>query len=150
MDKIFLKFSHPWWAEDVTGFGFLWSEEERKNDNTGWLSGVICFHPINKKSSILRGFILGEAARHMETLPTKELIEGFNYLFEKFLGSTFTISSIQVCLTSKWYQDSHFRGSYSCRLMKTEEADVKARDLAEPVCNVEGLPVGFFYILIPL
>lgn len=142
MDKIFLKFSHRWWKNDFDGFAFLWSDDERKNDTTGWLNGVICFHPLNSESAILRGWITGEAAQQMETLSPQEITQGLNYLLDKFLGASFDVPSIDICLTSKWYTNPHFRGSYSCRLLKSEETNVWSSDLAEPVLNVEDVPVS--------
>ncbi|KAK6635766.1 hypothetical protein RUM44_001020 [Polyplax serrata] len=144
VDKIFLKFSHRWWKNDFDGFAFLWSDDERKNDTTGWLNGVICFHPLNSESAILRGWITGEAAQQMETLSPQEITQGLNYLLDKFLGASFDVPSIDICLTSKWYTNPHFRGSYSCRLLKSEETNVWSSDLAEPVLNVEDVPVLLF------
>lgn len=142
MDKIFIKFSHRWWKEDSAGFAFLWSEDERKNDCSGWLNGVICFHPIDTDCAVLRGWITGEAAQYMETLPSHEIVQGLNYLLDKFLGSCYSIPSIESFLVSNWYTNPHFRGSYSCRLLKSEKSNVWASDLAEPVYNSKKIPVS--------
>lgn len=145
VDKIFLGFRQSWWEDQCDGFGFLWSEEERKNDSSGWLSGVICFHPVCAGCPILRGWITAEAAQKMEMLSNEEVVQGLNYLLEKFLGVSYSVPKIVNCLISKWHSssyDPHFRGSYSCRLIKSEKSNISASDLAEPLFNNKGMPVS--------
>lgn len=106
------------------------------------MSDVICFHPINDDSNILRGWIVGDAARFMETLSDKEVLDGLLLLFKKFLGSKYNIPQPVALLRSKWYTNPHFRGSYSCRLLKSDRMNVWSSQLSKPVCNVREKPAS--------
>lgn len=124
----------------------MWSEEEKSKDASKWLSDVICFHPVKNDSNILRGWIVGDAARYMETLPDKEVMDGLMFLLKKFMGSKYNIPQPEALLRSKWYANPHFRGSYSCRLLKSDRMNVWASQLAKPICNIREKPVSLKFI----
>ena len=102
----------------------------------------MCFHPVQENSTILRGWIIGDAARYAETLSDEEFLNGLMILFKKFLGSKYDIPKPEALLRSKWYTNPNFRGSYSCRLLKTDAMNAWANQLAQPILNVRRNPVS--------
>ncbi|XP_063993389.1 spermine oxidase-like [Diachasmimorpha longicaudata] len=150
VNKIFLEFSHQWWPTEAADFEFLWPEEEKKKfleetpAEDHWLLDVFGFFTVDYQPRILCGWITGEGARDMETLPACEVKEKIYGLLKKFLDKKYIIPSPDKILTSKWHSDSSFRGSYSFRSLTSEDRNVWASDLAHPIVTGVNKPIILF------
>lgn len=147
VDKIFLEFEKPFWDDDWAGFSILWrvkdSEEIRKTDNA-WLEDVFGFYKVDYQPNVLCGWIVGPSARKMELLDDRTVYEGCLFLLEKFIGTQMPWTKPKNVNRSKWYSNSHFRGSYSFRSLTTEMLRTSSRDLAHPLYNASGKPALCF------
>ncbi|BET01729.1 Flavin containing amine oxidoreductase [Nesidiocoris tenuis] len=146
VDKIYLKFERRWWPKDCSGFSLL-----RKNQSapleTGehsWERDLIGFYAESTSPNVLGGWVVGDAAREMETSTDAQVMAGCMRTLRKFLGSRYEIPDPQTIIRSKWYTNSHFRGSYSYRSVSTDVLNTSAAALAEPVKNFYGKEMLFF------
>lgn len=152
VNKIFIKFSRNWWSDDTHGFSFIWNKDDAKkfqdkckgNEKKLWLLEVFGFYKDLGQPGVLCGWIVGPGARSMETASDQEVVEGCQELLNLFLGQTYNIPKIKSVARSKWFSNPNFRGSYSFRSMETEQMNVKARDLAEPLQNSKQKKVVHF------
>ncbi|ALC42887.1 CG5653 [Drosophila busckii] len=90
------------------------------------------------KPRLLQGWIIGEHARHMETLTEQEVLEGLQWLFRKFLP--IAVPEPVRLLRTQWHANPNFRGSYSFRTTQADEMRTGAWDLEAPLCEVDGKP----------
>ncbi|XP_050421127.1 spermine oxidase-like isoform X2 [Adelges cooleyi] len=145
VDKLFLKFPHKWWPDDIPGFSFLWSDEDRErfikeNKRRGWdyLCDVFGFYTCDNCPNTLLGWIVGPAARNMERKSIDEIKIGLVYLLNKFLADKFTIPIPDLVTRSQWGTNTHFYGSYSFHSMNTDKEGKANSLLAEPLVNSDG------------
>ncbi len=147
INKIFMEWEKPFWTDDWPGFGLLWTKkdsEELKNSPFSWIEGIVGIWRCSYQPNILCGWVYGPNARYVETLDDKKLLEGCNYVLNKFLGKTMKPTEPSKILTSKWFTNPHFRGSYSFRSLKTDKLNTSARVLAQPLYNYLGKPTLLF------
>ncbi|XP_044017962.1 spermine oxidase-like isoform X1 [Aphidius gifuensis] len=151
VNKLFLEFPHRWWLEDSAGFGFIWTEQDKKEflekqpKNLHWLIDVFSFFTVDCQPRVLCGWITGESSRFIETLSDDEVKDGLCDLLDKFLGKHYNIPAPDKFIRSKWYTDKHFRGCYSHQSIKTDQLGASARDLAEPILSkLNNKPVILF------
>lgn len=150
VNKVFLEFPHAWWEEDCAGFSLCWTEEDKRQflqqhgQDNAWLCDVFEFFTVDYQPTILCAWIYGQSARHIETLSDVDITEKLYLLLEIFLGKTYNIQRPDNMIRSKWYTNSNFRGSYSFRSMMSEELNVYAKDLAEPIATSDGKPLVLF------
>lgn len=93
---------------------------------------------------ISTGWVTGPSARYMETLTEEQVKIDTMKLLRHFLGARYTIPDPVRVVRSSWGTNEHFKGSYSCRSLTTEQMNTGARDLAAPVENSRGEPVLLF------
>ncbi|XP_055854509.1 spermine oxidase [Episyrphus balteatus] len=142
VDKFFLEFDQPFGPEDWSSFCLLWTEkdlEELRNSHRFWLENVFGFFKVPYQPIIIAGWIIGSNARHMETQPEDEVLEGIMWLLQKFLS--FNVPMPKNFLRTQWYSNPNFRGSYTFRSMLTEELKTGANDLTEPLAAPNGMPI---------
>ncbi|XP_034936722.1 uncharacterized protein [Chelonus insularis] len=154
VNKIFLEFSHRWWPEKCAGFGLIWSKEDKEDflksnpKENHWLAEVFEFLTVDYQPRVLAGWILGESSRFMETLTDDEVKKGMYQLLERFLGKSYNIPQpvniFKVNNKSKWYSDKHFRGCYSFRSIESDQMNVYAHHLADPIVGKKGKPIILF------
>lgn len=145
-DKIYLEFSKPFWIKDWVGFGLLWTPEDiqsLKNTKNEWLLDIFGFFPVDYQPNILCGWISGAKARHMETLPKDEVQKAVIWLLRKFYTTQNVPDPINF-LTTSWFSNPNFRGSYTFHSVTGENMKAKASDLAEPIVNKFGVPTVLF------
>lgn len=91
VDKIFVEFDTPFWAEDWAGFSLLWTQADqeviRERDEDRWLEEVFGFYRVDYQPNILCGWISGDGARRMELLTEVEVYDGVVKLLRRFLKS---------------------------------------------------------------
>lgn len=141
VDKLFLEYSLPPLPKDWPGFSCLWLEEDLKelrSTERFWLESVFGFYPVSYQPRLLQGWIIGEHARHMETLTEEEVLEGLLWLFRKFLP--FDVPHPMRCLRTQWHSNPNFRGSYTFRTTLADELRTGAWDLEAPLLDVGGRP----------
>lgn len=143
VDKIYLEFKEPFTPLDWPGFSLLWREEdlvELRNTGYYWLESLFSFHRVSCQPRLLQGWIIGQHARHMETLSEAEVFDALLWLFKKFFTSE--VPTPVRLLRTRWYTNPNFRGSYSFRAMYTEEVKTSSSDLAIPILDEkDGRPL---------
>lgn len=89
IDKLLFEFEHPFWPPTWQGCFFAWSSEQlkliREKDENRWLEGVISVHPIDNQPNVLLGWITGDDARKMETVPAETVAEQVMMLLKMVL-----------------------------------------------------------------
>lgn len=69
-------------------------------------------------------------------------------VWESFNNFAITISRVYLIPLfvhrSSWYENKHFRGSYSFRSIESADLNVWAKDLAEPIKDSSDKPVRIF------
>ncbi|XP_011688274.1 PREDICTED: uncharacterized protein LOC105450226 [Wasmannia auropunctata] len=139
VDKIFLEFPQKWWPEDKGSFDFIWSEQDKKDflqthgQNKEWITDVFSFNTVAQQTNVLRAWIVGKNAKYMETLSDTDVLEGLYLLLQKSLGNQYNVVKPTKILKSQWYTNEHFRGSHSFEGVRSEQMDVRPRDLADPI-----------------
>ena len=90
--------------------------------------------------NLLEGWVNGDAVRQMETLPYADLLSGCSQLLRNAIkNQDMTDYADPVGLIhSSWYTNEHFRGTYSYRSVASDQMNVWASDLAEPVEDSDG------------
>ncbi|KAH8307298.1 hypothetical protein KR044_009189, partial [Drosophila immigrans] len=141
VNKFYLEYAAQPLPADWIGANFLWLEEdldELRGSERFWLEGVFGFHRVLHQPRLLQGWIIGEHARHMETLTEEQVVEGLQWLFRKFLP--FNMPQPERFLRTQWSSNPNFRGSYSSRTNYTDELRTGPWDLATPLLHVDGTP----------
>ncbi|XP_017840689.2 spermine oxidase-like [Drosophila busckii] len=141
VDKLFLEYAVAPLPADWPGFACLWLAEdlaELRGSERFWLESVFGFYPVSYQPRLLQGWIIGEHARHMETLTEQEVLEGLQWLFRKFLP--IAVPEPVRLLRTQWHANPNFRGSYSFRTTQADEMRTGAWDLEAPLCEVDGKP----------
>lgn len=103
VNKILLKFPTKWWPDDLKGFSFLWTDEDRKSllqdfphgpsiNGKSWLEDIFGFYVLDSHPRILLGWIVGELALAFESIPDDIVIQGSLFLLKKFAGKKYNIS----------------------------------------------------------
>ncbi|XP_052894422.1 spermine oxidase-like [Anopheles moucheti] len=138
IDKMFLEFEEPFWPQDNSwhGFGLLWEAndlEQLRLDGRQWLESVCAFFVPDRTERLLVAWIYGHDARVMEALPEQTVIDGLMFLLRKFLPHFSVLEAPRWFSRSRWYNNPHFRGSYSSRSMKSDAMRATAAELAEPL-----------------
>ncbi|XP_049811892.1 spermine oxidase [Schistocerca nitens] len=150
VNKVYMKFSHQWWPEDCSGFGFLWNAEDKAGSETSggdeqnWLKEVFMFNTVDNHPLCLCGWIVGPEARKMELMSDTEVCDSLMSLLKHFLGKHFKVPYPEKILRSSWTANPHFRGSYSFRSLDTERYGTNAASLAKPISNTGGNQVLLF------
>ncbi|XP_034483052.1 spermine oxidase-like [Drosophila innubila] len=141
VNKFYLEYASQPFPVDWVSTNFLWIEEdldELRGSERFWLEGVFGFHRVLHQPRLLQGWIIGEHARHMETLTEQEVVDGLQWLFHKFLP--FDMPQPQRFLRTQWHSNPNFRGSYSSRTNYTDELRTGPWDLATPLLDLGGRP----------
>ncbi|KAH8018782.1 hypothetical protein HPB51_012172 [Rhipicephalus microplus] len=166
IDKVFLKYSVPFWkAGDV--FQVLWLDgfnhcgNKVEGDdmsawvthsqlNTSWFRYIGRFNAVHNHQDLLCAWITGEGAKYMETLSDDDVRIGCHNVLVQVLGKKDLPLPCEV-ERSKWYSDPYSRGSYTYISVACDSTGALPRDLAEPIyepvvhCGTEvTYPVLFF------
>ncbi|KAH8370152.1 hypothetical protein KR093_002405 [Drosophila rubida] len=127
--------------KDWPSVNFLWSEQdlqELRGSKRFWLESVGYFHIVICQPRLLEGWIIGEHARHMETLPEEEVLEGLQWLFRRCLP--FDMPQPVRFLRTQWHSNPNFRGSYSYRTTQADAVRTGPWDLEAPLVDAVGKP----------
>ncbi|XP_030572694.1 spermine oxidase-like [Drosophila novamexicana] len=141
VNKFFLEYAAMPFPPDWVGINFLWLEadlEELRGTERFWLESVFGFHRVLHQPRLLQGWIIGEHARHMETLTEEEVVNGLQWFFRKFLP--FDMPQPLNIVRTQWHSNPNFRGSYSSRTTYTDELRTGPWDLETPLLDAGGRP----------
>ncbi|CAG7837538.1 unnamed protein product [Allacma fusca] len=119
-----------WWDPNWVGLNLLWVEEDSM-EFPKWATNMLGFYTSKTCPHTLTGWITGEMAREIESIDNKEIEGMIHKILRRFMKND-KIPQPKVTVT-KWFTDPLFRGSYSFRSVQSEEQDVWAKDLAEPI-----------------
>ncbi|KAG7190623.1 hypothetical protein KM043_006707 [Ampulex compressa] len=150
VNKIFLEFKHRWWNEDLGTFHLLWSKEvmveflKTHGEGYRWLCDICSIFTVDYQPRVLCVWIIGKGARYTELLSESDIFDGITLMLEMFLGKAYNVIKPDRILRSKWYTDECFRGCYSFRSMTTEEMNVRATDLSDPITTDNNKPILLF------
>ena len=136
VNKVYLEFRRPWWGREWGGVNFLYSESDRVGD---WTDNILGFFTMRDQPNLLEGWLSGNAARQMEIVSEEKLLQKYSELLREAIGRQFNSYEDPVGLIrTKWYSNPHFCGSYSFRSNESQQREVWASDLAEPVLDNQG------------
>ncbi|XP_044738796.1 spermine oxidase-like, partial [Chrysoperla carnea] len=153
VDKLIFEFSKPWWPKNHSDFVFVWQKHEIDEqlkkfngslESNKWLSDVVGFAEIEHQPNLLLGWIVGESARQMETIPEDEVKAKLIQLMRMFMGHYYNIPEPDTFIRSKWFTNPHFRGSYTYNSITTDQLNASRIDLQEPLKNSSGHDVVLF------
>lgn len=90
VDKIYVEFEQPFWANAWNGFSMLWKPDQLREIQEDrvlcdWLAGMVGFFPFNCQPNMLCGWISGEAAQKMELKSDADIRIGVEKIFHLFL-----------------------------------------------------------------
>ncbi|GAB6025469.1 hypothetical protein CHUAL_011209 [Chamberlinius hualienensis] len=143
VNKIFLEFESSFWPASCTGYCIVWKDDKNfDHPDHKWGKAIFGFYTVPFASNVLCGWLVGEEARHMETLSDDEVKATCLYLLKRFTGIA-NIPSLKSIKRSKWYSHPFVCGSYSFLSSKQPSNN----ELAKPVYenrNGEEIPIILF------
>ncbi|KAJ8927284.1 hypothetical protein NQ314_020287 [Rhamnusium bicolor] len=147
--KIILHFNTTWWNPHETYF-FVWSAEDRNNilsefdrgpNGRSWLTSSIAFVTAENNPKVLLGFFSGEMVPDMERELDEVLQDGCTYILRKFLGEKYSVVEPDDIIKSTWYNNPHFRGTYSYESVKGNSTGNRFPEkLARPLYRTNSHP----------
>uniref|UniRef100_A0A8C5H3A2 Peroxisomal N(1)-acetyl-spermine/spermidine oxidase-like n=1 Tax=Gouania willdenowi TaxID=441366 RepID=A0A8C5H3A2_GOUWI len=135
-NKIFVEFESPWWDADCEIIYLVWEDEDlseqMSNIRQSWIRKLPVFTvqpPSERSSYVLCGWIAGEEAEYMETLPEQEVRRCITALIQKFTGNGAITSKRILC--TRWFNDPWTCGSYVHLAIGCSEKDFE--NMMEPL-----------------
>ncbi|KAF2894669.1 hypothetical protein ILUMI_11503 [Ignelater luminosus] len=157
ISKISMHFPERWWpTADSINFIFVWSEEDKElimkefpfgptEGGKTWLSNVLSVVSTHENSNILTAWCGGEFIPEIEKLNDTLITDGVMYIFNKFLGDKYNITRPDAILRNNWYENPHFRGTYSYETVESHKEGVSQElILAKPLKTSDGQEVVLF------
>ncbi|KAK1125075.1 hypothetical protein K0M31_006413 [Melipona bicolor] len=148
--KIFLAFNDTWFNAKKTnnaGFRILWTKEEREkldsNPKTRWMSYALGFFFVEHKPRLLYVWVSGKGARLIDDVTDEEIFDQTVQMLNNMLSKDYNVTRPTAMIRSKWYQNKHFRGTYSFQSIETIKTNSSALQLSEPIIKM-GKPVILF------
>ncbi|KAJ8949098.1 hypothetical protein NQ318_017003 [Aromia moschata] len=153
--KIILHFPETWWKTDEA-FGLVWSAEDEKKiktefgrgpvkDGKSWLTSLAYLFTAENNPKVLVVFFAGNMIPEIEKENDQVLIDGLMYTFKKFFGKNNTVVDPDKMIKSTWYNNPHFRGTYSYDSIQGNSVEHKFPDkLAAPLTAEDGRPLVQF------
>ncbi|RDD44665.1 Spermine oxidase [Trichoplax sp. H2] len=149
-DKLYLRYSKPFWKHRDFSYFFYWDDEDYKNsrgkgiqlaEGEEWLRSIVNIETVRLNSDTLVIWISGECARVMEKLSKKDISNSITRVLQKFTGISNLPEPYDVIQT-KWFSDPLFCGSYS--YISTSSCSDDVDTLAEPEVDEDGCPLILF------
>lgn len=106
--------------------------------------GIVGIYQVSYQPNVLKAWVIGDDARHMETLTNDEILTDMMFVFQIFIGGRLHYTWPISAIVSRWATNPHFRGSYSSRTVESDLSNASAFDLSLPVNNSMGVPVVLF------
>ncbi|XP_014477867.1 PREDICTED: uncharacterized protein LOC106746142 isoform X2 [Dinoponera quadriceps] len=132
VNKIILRYDHPWWYAPVTGFQILPIHDRPEMPPLPqWTKNITGFDVLPNHTSILVGWISGEGARAIESIPEVTIGLHVTALLSRYMNRS--IPPPTDCFRSKWYANEYIRGGYCNITTSCENEDVSTCTLSEPI-----------------
>ncbi|XP_015600936.1 peroxisomal N(1)-acetyl-spermine/spermidine oxidase-like [Cephus cinctus] len=145
--KIYLSFNETWWPSGSGGFNILWDDKDKeyfKNHTEGdWILDLFGLIPVEHKPRLLCGWMAGPGARRMERIPEDRVLRHMTEYIQRIFGTSYNVTAPTAVLRTQWYNNKHFRGTYSYRSLESERENVWADQLAEPLMK-NDTPIVIF------
>lgn len=133
--KIFLEFPNRFWPENWYGFTMLWLKkdlEDLQRTPYEWVEEIFGFYCVNYQPRILLAWIVGSYVLKLENMPEDQVIAGCMYLLRRFLWQWEIPEPLNIQV-SHWQSNPNFLGAYSFRSMLSEQLNVSAMQLSQPL-----------------
>jgi len=162
--KICFEFALPWWPSDYEGLFPVWNDHDYTNttldywreditmeelmveyDYNGvliplWCRSILSFHNVDSGSApnIFRVWLSGVPTKYLDRMPPAYVTASVMKTLHLFMDASFPGLITEPIRTyqTTWYSNAFTLGSYSYRSVDSDEADVWARDLAEPILHL--------------
>ncbi|KAF2905638.1 hypothetical protein ILUMI_00540 [Ignelater luminosus] len=146
VQKIFFHFPKQWWPNNnFHSIDFFWTEEDRvrflkEKKDKSWLLGFTGLYPTPYNPNVLQTWFCGENVPKIELLPDEEIINGLMLMLNRFVGKYFeNITTPDSLLRFNWYEQSHFRGTYSYQTVKSRQRNISGQiALSKPMQAENG------------
>ncbi|XP_014240838.1 peroxisomal N(1)-acetyl-spermine/spermidine oxidase isoform X2 [Cimex lectularius] len=130
VNKIFLIYERPFLHPDISEVMLLWSNEQisKEEMSKNWHKKINSFSKV--ADTVLLGWISGQEAEYMETLPESEVADRCTEILRKFLNDPF-VPRPKSCTCSKWKSEPFTKGSYTAMAVGASQCDIE--NLAQPL-----------------
>ncbi|RZC35118.1 Amino oxidase and/or NAD binding 8 domain containing protein [Asbolus verrucosus] len=155
--KVAMHFNNRWWSKtNFTGFHFIWSEDDKAivskefpegplKEGRSWLTELFSIIPVEHNPNVLIGWLTGDMIPQIELMANETLVDGIEFLLNKFVGHKYNITKPDAIIRTFWYSNPHFRGTYSYQTVEARKNNVTAEmELSKPLLNLEGRPIVLF------
>lgn len=135
LGKIFLVYEKPWWEPEARGFQLVWSHKRlSQRGKKHWSVDLTGFDVIIKGRAILLGWVAGDGARTIESMPEAEIGAQATEVLRKFTGNP-DIPLPEKVLKSKWFSNEYVQGGYSHITVDYDKNGIDGSVLSRPVCT---------------
>ncbi|XP_013098285.1 spermine oxidase [Stomoxys calcitrans] len=140
VDKIYLEYDRPFLSAEISEVMLLWdddkydmhaSDEERCTPeylSKHWFKKIYSFAKIS--DTLLLGWVSGQEAEYMETLPTELVAEKCTEILRNFLQDPY-VPKPKRCVCTSWKSQPYTRGSYTSIPVGALQEDIE--NLAQPL-----------------
>ncbi|XP_073846820.1 spermine oxidase-like [Musca autumnalis] len=133
--KIFIEFPLRFWPSNWYGFTMLWLKkdlEELQRTPYNWVEEIFGFYCVNYQPRVLLAWIVGSYVLKLERMSEDQVKEGCMYLLRRFLWKWEVPEPVNIQI-SRWQSNPNFLGAYSFRSLSSEQLNVTAMQLAQPL-----------------
>lgn len=140
VNKIVLQFEAPFWQASGGGIKLVWRDSDFKSGPDAlpeWCRDVLAFDVVRRQPNLLIGWIGGQGAKDLESLPDEQVGLVCLKILAKFLPDGFhqKATRLVACMCSRWHSNPFTRGSYSFQSM--DSLGLNVDKLHEPIYNVD-------------
>ncbi|XP_066992661.2 spermine oxidase [Anabrus simplex] len=133
VDKILLEYDRPFLNPDISEVMLLWETDENNSTDTddlskSWFRKIYSFSKVSE--TLLLGWISGQEAEYMETLPHELVAEKCTEILRKFLNDPF-VPKPSLCICTSWRKQPYTKGSYTAMAVGASQVDIE--HLAQPL-----------------
>lgn len=130
IDKIFLQFDHPWWADFGDGIQLIWNDDHDKID--GWIRYLTGFDVLKPgPPNTLLAWVGGRGCHEMEKISDLDIVDDCIAILEKFTGRTIPKPIKYQC--SRWQSNTFVRGAYAYPSTKLDKNGTTKEYLLRPI-----------------
>jgi len=133
VNKIYLQFDKPFWNQSFDGIHFMWLPEDKtsltslkqwqSSIHMDWFKAIHGFDVVSRQTNLLCGWIAGEEAVYMESLPEDVVLDVCHELLQLFTRRD-DIPRPSRIIRTQWNQNEYSLGSYSYHPRGTSVDDV--------------------------
>ncbi|XP_068218117.1 spermine oxidase [Palaemon carinicauda] len=122
VDKIYLEYERPFLNPNLTEVLLLWDPIDLKEPvSERWFKKIYSFTKVSE--TLLLGWISGDEAKYMETLPFDQVSEKCTEILRQFLNDPF-IPKPKRCINTTWWSQPFTKGSYTAVGVGASQVDI--------------------------